>query len=154
MTLKKKLCLIYFFKLLINFRFPSEESLRKKWLDVIPSNSNIKKYSVICSLHFKPQDITAHCSVSKLKSDAVPTIFPKIIPPEKEIAVLSHMVIQAAPVIDEEVFVEKPGNISVVPEQKLEISPMPSISEEPPTKKIRYECKEIDDLKREVKVLK
>lgn len=61
-----------------NFRLPGEESGRQKWLDAIPSHSNIKNYSVICSLHFRPQDIIKHSSVSKLKSDAVPTIFPKV----------------------------------------------------------------------------
>lgn len=65
------------------------------------------------------------------------------------------MIVQGAPVRSEaEVSIEKPANISVTPEHKFEISPMPSTSKEPPTKKIRYECDVIEGLKREVKVLK
>lgn len=75
--------------------------------------------------------------------------------PEKKMAILSNMIVQAAPVTSEvKVSIENPVNISITPDHKLEISPMPSTSKEPPAKKIRYECEVIEGLKRDVKVLK
>lgn len=62
--------------LCILFRFPKDIVLRKKWilatkrLNFVPSN-----HSFICAKHFHQADFETHCEITKLKKDAVPSIF-------------------------------------------------------------------------------
>lgn len=61
----------------MNFRFPTDPELRKKWLEVVPVK--VSKTSVVCSQHFKPDDFTLGGLLrKKLKPDAVPSIFPVV----------------------------------------------------------------------------
>lgn len=58
------------------FSLPSDLDLKKKWLEVIPGN--LGKSSVVCSLHFKPEDYRTEAR-KRLKPGVIPSIFPKVI---------------------------------------------------------------------------
>ncbi|CAH2065068.1 unnamed protein product, partial [Iphiclides podalirius] len=55
-------------------RIPKNAECGQKWIDVIPGC--VSKYSVVCNLHFKPDDFTDTCYRKTLKLNAVPSIFP------------------------------------------------------------------------------
>jgi len=68
------------------FSFPMRNGdLLKEWLQVVPTNNRISKYSRICSNHFEESQYECISGKRFLKKNAVPTIFPHDVAKFKEI---------------------------------------------------------------------
>ncbi|KAJ0170378.1 hypothetical protein K1T71_014306 [Dendrolimus kikuchii] len=74
-------------------KFPKDEVIKNRWLDVVPGN--FTQYSAVFSLHFKAEDFATHPAASRkmLKVNTIPSIFPMIIPENKKVDMLSSITI-------------------------------------------------------------
>ncbi|KAH9368674.1 hypothetical protein HPB48_004693 [Haemaphysalis longicornis] len=60
--------------------FPVDEALKTQWLKNISRKNwepnSTSNYSVVCSLHFRPEDFRTDTKRRRLKQNAVPSVFP------------------------------------------------------------------------------
>lgn len=57
------------------FRSPSNKHTQEKWKEAIGKHQHNRDITVVCDLHFKPDEITRGTK-RKLKTGAIPSIFP------------------------------------------------------------------------------
>ncbi|CAH2988538.1 unnamed protein product [Chilo suppressalis] len=70
--------------------FPKDEEMRLKWINNGPVKQRVTKNSVVCSLHFEPEDFYSRNSRQLLKPDAIPTFCLK--PEIKKAKLLRNMI--------------------------------------------------------------